>query len=188
MTDNAKGFLEVGLNDGGEIVVNHPDLKPDADGVGHIVFSPSQARNFAELLLKHASQSERDRIERETAARRKAAEAIPVDRDARVLTDGSPVTDDHRELLPSGQQKGYIVLTESERAKGFVRPFRNAYRHATCGKIMTMSREIAETYARDPALYSGTFCTTCRGHFPVGEGGEFTWYEMDGREGPKVGT
>ena len=27
-----------------------------------------------------------------------------------------------------------------------------------------------------------------RAHFPVGEAGEFTWFEMDGREGPKVGT
>ena len=51
-----------------------------------------------------------------------------------------------------------------------------------------MSRDIAETCARDPGFYSGTFCTTCRAHFPVGESGEFTWYEMNGREGPKVGT
>ena len=28
------------------------------------------------------------------------------------LTDGSPVTPDHRELRPYGQQKGYVVLTE----------------------------------------------------------------------------
>lgn len=188
MTDNAKSFLEVGLNDSGEIVVNHPDLKPDADGIGHIIFSPGQARYFAELILKHAAQAERDAREKSDADRRKVAEAIPVDRDARVLTDGSPVTDDHRELRPDGQQKGYIVLTKDERAKGFVRPFRDAYRHTTCGKITTMGREIAETYARDPTFYSGTFCTTCRGHFPVGEGGEFTWYEMDGREGPKVGA
>ena len=51
-----------------------------------------------------------------------------------------------------------------------------------------MSRDLAETYARDPQFYSGTFCTACRGHFPVGEAGEFTWYENDGSEGPKVGT
>lgn len=54
LRDKASGFLEVGLNDNGEIVVNHPDLKPDANGVGHIVFSPEQAMNFANLLLKHA--------------------------------------------------------------------------------------------------------------------------------------
>lgn len=106
------------------------------------------------------------------------------------LSDGSPVPADgsHRQLGPNGQQEGYVVLSEAERAKGFVRPYRDAYRHQTCGTITTMGRSIAETYARDPFFYSGTFCVHCRAHFPVGEGGEFTWYEMDGREGPKVGS
>lgn len=105
------------------------------------------------------------------------------------LTDGSPVTPDHREIDPAtGQQKGYVVLSAEERAKGFVRPYRDAYRHQTCGGITTMGRALAETYARAPGFYSGTFCSTCRAHFPVGKDGEFTWYEMDGREGPKVGT
>jgi hypothetical protein len=122
-------------------------------------------------------------------AKREAAAAIPVDRLARQLSGGGQVTEDHREInAESGQQKGYIVLTAAERTKGFVRPVRDAYRHLKCGTITTMSRDIAETYARDPAFYSGTFCTTCRGHFPVGEDGEFTWYENDGSEGPKVGT
>lgn len=123
------------------------------------------------------------------AAARKEAEAIPVDRDATMLAGGGSVKADHREINPAtGQQKGYVVLTPAERAKGFVRPVRDAYRHSKCGKITTMSRDIAETYARDPHFYSGTFCTTCRDHFPVGEDGEFTWYENDGTEGPKVGT
>jgi len=122
-------------------------------------------------------------------AKRKVAAAIPVDRSARTLTDGSPVTADHREINPAtGLQKGYVVLSEQERAKGFVRPYRDAYRHSKCGAITTMSRPLAETYARDPEFYSATFCSTCRSHFPVGEDGEFTWYEMDGTEGPKVGT
>jgi len=112
----------------------------------------------------------------------------PVDRSQRTLTDGSPVTDDHREIGPDGLQKGYVVLSEEERKRGFIRPFRDAYRHLKCGKITTMSRPLAETYARDPEFYSGTFCSTCRTHFPVGADGEFTWYEMDGTEGPKVGT
>jgi hypothetical protein len=127
--------------------------------------------------------------ERLDQAKREAAAAIPVDRSARQLSGGGAVTEDHCEIKPeSGQQKGYVVLTAAERAKGYVRPVRDAYRHLKCGKITTMSRDIAETYARDPKFYSGTFCTTCRDHFPVGENGEFTWYEMDGREGPKVGT
>ena len=60
MADKVGGFLEVGCNDDDEIVVNHPDLKPDKDGVGHIVFSPHQARNLAQLLLDHAASAERE--------------------------------------------------------------------------------------------------------------------------------
>lgn len=129
--------------------------------------------------------SAREKLEQ---AKREAAAKIPVDRTARELSGGGVETPDHRELKPNGQQNGYIVLSPSERAKGFVRPYRDAYRHLKCGCITTMARDIAETYARDPEFYSGTFCTTCRGHFPVGADGEFTWYEMDGTEGPKVGT
>jgi hypothetical protein len=57
------GFLEVGTDGRGYVVVNHPDLKPDADCVGHIVFSPNEARAFALLMLKKADVAivERDR-------------------------------------------------------------------------------------------------------------------------------
>lgn len=96
----------------------------------------------------------------------------PVDRTKRTLTDGSPVTDDHRELLASGQQKGYIVLSEEERKKGFVRPVRRTYKHLTCGAVTTMGIALAETYARDPYFYSGTFCCLCAKHFPLDE---FVW-------------
>lgn len=146
-------------------------------------------RDQAAAVVRDKDQAIIAAREKLEQAKREAAAAIPVDRSARQLSGGGPVTEDHREIKPeSGQQKGYVVLTPAERAKGFTRPFRDAYRHLKCGKITTMSRDIAETYARDPGFYSGTFCTTCRAHFPVGESGEFTWYEMDGREGPKVGT
>lgn len=109
--------------------------------------------------------------------------------DARTLTDGSPVTPDHREINPAtGLQKGYVVLSADERAKGFVRPYRDAYVHDTCGAVTVMSRPLAETYAAQPDFYTGTFCSTCRKHFPVGEDGEFGWYEMDGRTTDRVGT
>lgn len=91
------------------------------------------------------------------------------------LTDGSPVTPDHRDLKPNGQQKGYVVLSEAERAKGFVRPVRCSYLHEKCGTVTTMGVALAETYARDPYFYSGTFCVGCGAHFPVGENGEFIW-------------
>lgn len=103
----------------------------------------------------------------------------------RTLTDGSPVTDDHTQINPeTGMQKGYVVLSEEERAKGFVRPVRRAYKHTTCGTVTTMGQGIAETYARDPHFYGSTFCAGCMSHFPVGLRGEFTW---DGTD-EKVGT
>lgn len=156
----------------------------------------------------------------------------------RTLTDGSPVTDDHREIIQdgprAGQQKAYVVLSEAERAKGFVRPVRRSYRHVGpprpaglrdltpeeherydqfgyvkfeeygaerspitgkfwvqadlnrlggCGTVTTMGESLAETYARDPNFYSGTFCCGCGAHFPVGDDGEFVWDGTDERVG-----
>lgn len=88
------------------------------------------------------------------------------------LTNGDPVTGDHREIQPSGQQKGYVVLTSEERAKGFVRPVRRVYTHLLCDKDTTMAESIAETYARDPKFYNGTFCCDCAKHFPLDQ---FVW-------------
>lgn len=103
------------------------------------------------------------------------------------LTDGSPVTPDHCELIQdgprAGQQKAYVVLSDDERAKGFVRPVRRSYRHDKCGVVTTMGQALAETYARDPAFYSGTFCCGCGSHFPVGEAGEFVWDGTDEKVG-----
>lgn len=186
MSEVAEGILEIGSNGNGEVVINHPDLKPDENGVGHIVFSPDQARRLAWMLQKKAHEAEEELVEK----RRKEAEAIPVDRSCQMLVSGDAVPEDrsHTELRSDGQQKGYVVLCDSERAKGFVRPYRDAYKHLKCGTVTTMGRKIAETYARDPFFYSGTFCIRCAGHFPIGEDGEFVWYEMDGSIGPKVGT
>lgn len=114
-----------------------------------------------------------------------SAKVQPVDWNARVLADGSPVTEDHREIDSStGMQKAYVVLSAEERTKGFVRPVRRAYLHRTCGTVTTMGQAIAETYAREPAFYSGTMCVHCRAHFPVGEDGEFVWLD----DGTKVGS
>jgi hypothetical protein len=167
-----------------------------------------------------------------------------------------------------GQQNKYAVLSDEERAKGFVRPVRRSYKHvgarpthpvrdlspeetaryqqfgyvqfeaypcaaivdpdgptpacgypsdnerhvegadflhhflnangssvtgrfwtaaqlaSGCGAVTTMAEAIAETYARDPGFYSGTFCVSCRTHLPVGEAGEFVWTD----DGTRVGT
>lgn len=148
------------------------------------------------------------------------------------MTDGNPVYEGHTELRPDGQQKGYIILSAEERAKGFVRPVRRSYVHvgkrpkhplrnlteeernrysqfgyvkfeeypksdssitgrfwkvsdltSGCGQVTVMSQEIAETYARDPKFYGGTYCSTCHRHFSVGEDGEFVWQGTDERVG-----
>lgn len=107
----------------------------------------------------------------------------PVDRTQRTMTDGTPVLPNHRELRSDGQQKGYVVLSEEERQRGFVRPVRRSYRHLKCGVVTTMGLALAETYARDPNFYSGTFCCGCGSHFPVGKDGEFVWDGTDERVG-----
>jgi hypothetical protein len=92
------------------------------------------------------------------------------------LTDGSAPSPGYTEIGENGQQVAYLVLCPEERAKGFVRPVRQSYTHTKCGAVTKMGLALAETYARDPKFYGGTFCVGCRAHFPVAE---FTW-EADG--------
>jgi hypothetical protein len=81
------------------------------------------------------------------------------------------------DTTPVDQASAYLVLSEAERAKGFVRPLRLAYRHLPCLKVTTMALAIAETYARQPDFYGGTYCTRCAMHRPVVE---FVW--LDGSQ------
>ena len=97
------------------------------------------------------------------------------------LTDGTQVYPEHRNIVKeTGMQEGYVVLAEEERAKGFVRPVRHTYVHNKCGTATTMGQTLAETYARDPKFYSGTFCAGCREHFPVAQ---FSWDGTDKQVG-----
>lgn len=46
------------------------------------------------------------------------------------MASGAPVDPDHRTTDPvTGLQKGYVVLSQEERAKGFIRPVRSSYTH-----------------------------------------------------------
>ncbi len=85
------------------------------------------------------------------------------------------------QIESTGQHKSYIVLCAEERAKGFVRPFRDEYKHLTCGSVTTMGRALSETYARDPTFYDATFCCHCNRHLPVAE---FVWTV----DGERVGS
>jgi len=97
-------------------------------------------------------------------------------------TDGTPLADDHREIDPAtGMQKQYMVLAPEERAKGYVRPLRYSYKHLSCNSETRMNSALAETYARNPQFYSGTFCVLCRKHFPLDQ---FVWVD----DGKMVGS
>ena len=80
------------------------------------------------------------------------------------------------------QNEVYQVLSEEERAKGFVRPVRKKYIHDKCGGVTSMGMALAETYARDPKFYGATYCCHCSKHLPVTQ---FTW---DDGSGQKVGS
>ena len=155
------------------------DLSDDSDQ--QLTDRLTQVRKEIDDALARSKNrlAERIAIENELGRRAEAkriAALPPVDRTARTLTDGSPVTDDHRDLLLSGQQKGYVVLSAEERSKGFVRPVRRTYRHKTCDTTTSMGLALAETYARDPQFYSGTFCVACAAHFPLDQ---FVWEGTD---------
>lgn len=79
------------------------------------------------------------------------------------------------------QHKKYLVLSEEDRAKGFVAPVRRSYVHDKCGVETKMGLALCETYARDPKFYGSTYCVGCKMHLPVGE---FKWSE----DGEVVGS
>lgn len=84
---------------------------------------------------------------------------------------------------PRPQAEVYLVLSEDERAKGFIRPVRRAYIHDRdgCGMVTTMGLALSETYARDPKFYGATYCVGCSMHLPVEE---FRWID----DGQVVGS
>ena len=98
-----------------------------------------------------------------------------------------PITDDRNDprlgvIDSRGMQEAYLVLSEEERAKGFVRPLRHKYVHVKgCGAKTSMGVALCETYARNPKFYGATYCVGERTHFPVGE---FIWDE----DGEVVGS
>lgn len=73
---------------------------------------------------------------------------------------------------PVPQADAYLVMSEEDRARGFVRPVRETYMHKACGTTTTMGRALAETYAANPKFYGATYCVYCSMHKPVNE---FVW-------------
>lgn len=107
--------------------------------------------------------------------------SLTADRNDAALSHGVDET-------PVGMADKYLVLSEDERAMGFVRPVRRTYFHVGCGGITTMGTALAETYARDPNFYGATYCASCCMHRPVGADGEFVWVVDNMPTDIKVGT
>lgn len=61
MPDKIDGYLEVGTNEHGEVVINHQRLITDADGDGHIIVSPTKSRDLAQSLIRAADRAEHQR-------------------------------------------------------------------------------------------------------------------------------
>lgn len=97
--------------------------------------------------------------------------------------DGTHLRVPNVERLPDGQHVDHWILSDEERAKGFVRPVRRAYIHTKCGVVTTMPLKIAETYAARPGFYGSTFCCGCSEYYPVGEFGHFYWEGTDEKVG-----
>lgn len=76
--------------------------------------------------------------------------------------------------VPVPQQEAYLALPAEEIAKGYVKPYRDTYRHSTCGTKTRMPAATAETYARDPWFYGGTYCVRCGMHRDLEE---FAWLD-----------
>lgn len=67
------------------------------------------------------------------------------------------------------------LLRECEAAlkqDSIVKPVRTSYTHKVCRGVTSIGRALAETYARNPWFYSGTFCVVCNVHRPLAE---FEW-------------
>lgn len=96
---------------------------------------------------------------------------------------------------PIPQHDTYLILSDEERAKGFIRPVRKTYVHMYmedgsavpypivsfkgikgCHTATTMGTPLAETYARDPSFYGATYCVGCQKHLPVSE---FVWEDHE---------
>lgn len=104
---------------------------------------------------------------------------------------GDPRLGHGSDVEPNGMNEVYLILSDEERARGFVRPVRRSYRHQDpeCGVVTTMALPLAETYAQKPSFYGATYCCGCRMHRPVGVHGEFTWLTEDGQDTTElVGT
>lgn len=105
MADKVEGHLEVGTNERGEVILNLPaEVVAGFDTTGgHIVFSPNQARNLAEILLYKAAGIDGLTVSNVAVEMRRVLEKIAARR---------PVTDKAGEAFYRSRQDAKDVLKE----------------------------------------------------------------------------
>ena len=170
--------LRVGLPDGAEppsihYVTPHPSWSPTSP---ELAASEMERRGALDIALEFRHLFATGTSTMSTHITMEPAVRTTIDPDDPQLTH-----DPDTELW--GQTEVYPILSDAERAKDFVRPLRESYRHISCLLVTNIDDAIAATFARDPAFYSSTYCAWCNLHSPVGERGEFEWLD-----GSKVGT
>ncbi len=76
--------------------------------------------------------------------------------------------EEHRQLLPDGQQKDYVTLPPEERYDNELKGVPVVYEHSTCGVATCMPDEIVRSYLKNPYLYLAdtTFCAGCGKQVP----------------------
>lgn len=138
---------------------SHTKLKPNGQQEGYVVLSPEErAKGFVRPV------------------RRTYIHVGP----KKPVTKLRELTDEERERFSRFGYVAYEEYPESDSAvcgKYWKQEDINRMK-AGCGAATTMSQSLAETYARDPHFYSGTFCVACGKHYPVVE---FVW---DGTDEP----
>lgn len=122
------GCLEVGISaDEREIIVNHPEMIPSPDGRGgHIVFSPQQALDFAETML------------------RKIAECKPCDSS---ITAAS-VVDVLAERIRQVSEKGWTSEHDDEHADGSLASVASCYALPPASRMtskMSFNRDVGRS-------------------------------------------
>lgn len=123
------------------------------------------------------------------AAERAKGFVRPVRRSYRHVGLAGPNPEKLRDLLPDEEHHrefGYVKFEADGYGPGKDRLWTQEGLDRVgkgCRQVTTMVLALAETYARDPGFYGGTFCAACCAHFPVGEHGEFVWEGTNERVG-----
>lgn len=150
---------------------SHTAIGPDGQQAGYIVLSPEErAKGFVRPVRQvyvHVGKRPAYPLRDLTPQEQKMHAGSDYAKFEIYPTITHPVTGT---TLPADGKKVGRFWSEKELRSG-------------CNTETRMGLSLAETYARDPKFYGGTFCAHCRNHFDVGADGEFVWAGTSERVG-----